>query len=455
MHGRSHTVVAMMCPDCGVEVPANQKFCHDCGASLKGTTEPTEAIDTTTSEEAELPKLNDLPTAEITPREALPDPVWTAPDTQDQTVSAEPAESAPEPAEIVVATSAIVTADDNPDAEHAVTEQIETTESRGTSTEEMPALFDGHDDLGEYAPARKPFELKLIFLLAFFGAVAVLMSVAADVTDIRTTRPTAGITTGVSTLDDLGTNLAVAGFIGAAAMVIGGLLACFGFRWGAGLAGGAGLGLLGWAAMAIGLAEFPIAVAESITRTSSESFTLTVTRDLGWWLIASVGIVGVLVFLASLRAFSRGTRVALNPWIAALGAVAMVVLAVGPLVPVGQASFADNFSSPTVNIDLPTAYFAGRLAQVGLIAAAGVVGFLIVRPYGLGLAAGGLCVAVWLWASSLGELGSNPIGIADRNPGALNTIPHGVTTAGMALSLLLLIIAVVAATIQRQRTGTY
>ncbi len=448
----------MVCPGCGVEVQENQKFCHDCGASLKGVTEPTELVDTTSPAATELPKLSDLPTAEITPREPLPDPNWAAPEAEDQTVVTDFVETAPEPAEIVVAASAIVGDDartGDVSGQHAVTEQIETPQSQAASTEEMPALFDGHDDLAEYAPAREPFKLKLIFLLAFFGTIAMLMSVVADVTDIRTTRPTAGITTGVSTLEDLGTNLAVAGFIGAATMVIGGLLACFGFRWGDGLAGGAGLGLFGWAAMAIGLAEFPIAVAESITRTSPEAFTLTVTRDLGWWLIASVGIVGVLVFLASLRSLSGGTHVALNPWVAAVGAVTMVVLATGPLVPVGQASFADNFSSPTVNIDLPTAYFAGRLAQVGLIAMAGVIGFLIVRPYGLGLAAGGISTAVWLWVSSLGELGSRPVGIADRNPGALNTIPHGVTTVGMALSILLLIIAIVIATIQRRRVHTY
>jgi hypothetical protein len=444
----------MVCPGCGVEVQENQKFCNHCGASMKGVTEPTEPVDTTSPAEAELPQLSDLPTAEITPREPLPDPTWAAPDAEDQTVVTESVEASPLPAGIVVAAAAIASTDDS-SARLTVTEQIETPGSQGTLTEEMPALFDGHDDLAEYAPARQPFKLKLIFLLAFFGAIAMLMSVVADVTDIRTTRPAAGIITGVSTLEDLGTNLAVAGFIGAAAMVIGGLLACFGFRWGDGLAGGAGLGLFGWAAMAIGLAEFPIAVAESITRTSSESFTLTVTRDLGWWLIGSVGIVGVLVFLASLRSLSGGTHIALNPWVAAVGAVTMVVLAAGPLVPVGQASFADNFSSPTANIDLPTAYFAGRLAQVGLIAVAGVIGFLIVRPYGLGLAAGGISTAVWLWASSLGELGSRPVGIADRNPGALNTIPHGVTTVGMALSILLLIIAIVIATIQRQRVNTF
>lgn len=446
-----------MCPDCGVEVRENQKFCHDCGTSTRGVTEPTQQVDTASSVEAEpaddivLPKLSDLPTAEITPREQLPDPAWAAPDQQDPTEGIEPAEETTELVDVAAATTSVFIAAED----HAITEQINTAPGNAPSTEEMPAVFDGHDDLGEYTQRREPFRLKLVFILSFFGAIAMLMSVVADVTDIRTTRPAAGITTGVSTLENLGTNLAVAGFVGAAVMVLGGLLACFGFRWGAGLAGGAGLGLLGWAAMTIGLAEFPIAVAESITRTSSESFTLTVTRDLGWWLIASVGIVGLLVFASSLRSIGTGNYIPLNPWVAAVGAVTMVVLAAGPLVPVGQASFADNFTSPTATIDLPTAYFAGRLAQVGLIAIAGVVGLLIVRAYGLGLAAGGISVGIWLWASSLGEFGENPVGIADRNPGSLSTVPHGVTTVGMALSILLLITAAVVATIQRQRVDTY
>ena len=121
----------------------------------------------------------------------------------------------------------------------------------------------------------------MIFLLALFGAAAMLMTIVADVIDIRTTRPAAGITTGARTLDDLGSDLGLAGFIGTAIMVIGGLLACFGLRWGAGLAGGAGLALAGWAGLTIGLAELPIAIAESITRTSSIQFTLRVTRISG------------------------------------------------------------------------------------------------------------------------------------------------------------------------------
>jgi hypothetical protein len=229
-------------------------------------------------------------------------------------------------------------------------------------------------------------------------------------------------------------------------------LACFGLRWGAGLAGGAGLAVAGWAGLTIGLAELPIAIAESITRTSSVQFTLTVTRDLGWWLILGVGVVGLIVFFASLRSIGSGGRRALNPLVAAITAVAMVVLAFGPLVPVGAAGFADNFRSVDPTRDLPTAFFAGRLWQVGLVALAGVVGMLIVRSYGLGLAAGVVSVPLWLWVTSLGEIGSNPVGIAYRNPGADSTVPHAVTNVGMVTTLALLIVAGAFATYRLTRS---
>ena len=311
----------------------------------------------------------------------------------------------------------------------------------------MPALFDGHDDVVTFPTVREPFRIKFIFVAAFLGGVASLMAAVGDVVDIRTTRPAAGITTGTSTLDDIGSNLGPGGVIGGAVMVIGGLLACFGLRWAVGLAGGAGLALAGWAALSIGLVEAPVGVAESITRASSDAFTLTVTRDVGWWLIIAVGAIGLVVFLASLRGLRRAGQRFLNPISAAIGAVCALVLAVGPLVPVGSATWRDNLQSPTAEIDLPTVFFAGRLAQVGLIALVGVVGFLLVRSYGLGLVAGGTSVAVWLWVTSLLEAGSRPVGIAGRNPGATDTVPHGVTTVGAVTTIVVLLIAVIVAVV--------
>ena len=181
---------------------------------------------------------------------------------------------------------------------------------------------------------------------------------------------------------------------------------------------------------------------------------MRVTRDVGWWLIVGVGILGVLVFATSLRSAGTGGHRALNPLIAAVTAVASVILGFGPLIPVGNATFSDNFRSPDPNFDLPAAFFAGRLGQLVLIVVAGVVGMLIVRSYGLGLGAGAVSVAVVLWVMSLAEMGSRPVGIAGRNPGAATTVPHAVTSVGMVSTLTLLAVAAGVATYLLRRRPT-
>jgi hypothetical protein len=426
----------MVCPGCGIDVAENQKFCHECGAEIPTTAIdadlPTQPVPTDSSGAGERPPVS---AAELTTSELAPPAVAPAEASESPTTEIPSPDTPPEIPTTEIPTPVSTTAE-------VPTTEIPTPDAPPVSTTaEMPAtLFDGSADLADYPTPREPFRVRVEFILALFGAAAVLMTLVADVTDIRTTRPAAGIATGTTTLDGLGTSLGPAALAGASVMVIGALLACFGLRWGAGLAGGGGLALVGWAGLTIGLAELPIAIAESITRTSTEQFTLRVTRDVGWWLVVGVGIIAMSVFATSLRSIGTGGRRALNPIVAAVTAVAMVVLAFGPLVPVGDAGFADNFRSPDPDRDLPTLFFTGRLGQVGLIALAGVVGLLIVRSYGLGLAAGGVSVAVVLWALSIGEVGSRPVGIADRNPGARDTVPHGVTTVGMVATLALLAI---------------
>ncbi len=485
----------MRCPLCTTEVSEHQRFCHQCGGALSSAPDDanadvgaeaqaahdgsadaeaahTDAADTESTPDESATTDAAAADAATEPVEVTDADIDTVTDTStepveatevaapvatiDSTAATEPVELTPTtelaaaPAELAAPTRRMDAL--APPTGDAVSPTGLSEDFAPPVTAEMPAIFDGVGDLAEYPTQREPFRIRVIFLLAVFGAAAMLMSIVADVIDIRTTRPAPGITTGARTLEDLGSNLGLAGFVGAAAMVLGGLLACFGLRWGAGLAGGAGLALAGWAGLSIGLAELPIAIAESITRTSSVEFTLRVTRDLGWWLIAGVGVVGVIVFLASLRSIGTGGKPALNPLVAAVTALAMVVLAFGPLVPVGDAVFADNFRSVDPMRDLPAAFFAGRLGQVGLIALAGVAGMLIVRSYGLGLAVGGVSVSVWLWVSSLAEIGSNPVGIAYRNPGADDTVPHAVTTVGMVASLALLLIAAAFATYRLNRS---
>ncbi len=414
----------MRCPTCEAEIEVgvgeHPGSCSNCGATIE---EPSaDAPDVDPDDE-----FDDEPTQPIdaTAPVDAPDPA--------------PVDDVTEPVQAVAFAPPVPITEQMLVATPTITDQYPVVEMPAP----MQAVFDGSDDIAQFPEPREPFRLRVIFLLSVFAAAAMLMTIVATVVDIRTTRPTAGIVTGSRVLDDFGSNLGLAGFIGAAVLVVGSFLSCFGLRWGAGLAGGAGLALVGWAGLSIGLAELPIAVAESITRTSTspEPFTLRVTRDIGWWLIVGLGAIGLIVFLASLRWIGTGRRVALNPMIAALTAVAIVVLGFGPLVPVGNASFADNFRSTDPLRDLPAAFFAGRLGQVGLVVLAGVVGMLIVRSYGLGLAIGGVSVSVWLWVSSYSEIGVNPVGIADRNPGADNTIPHAVTTVGVVASLALLLIA--------------
>ena len=405
----------MVCPSCGVEVSVRQRFCNACGTSLRGVTDPTEPMQTERM----------LPTEPVqaVPAGALP--------------TAFPITEMSPPADGDITTEMFAPPTGAP---------ITTLEMPVTAA---PALFDGLDDVIALPPDRERFRVRFIFLASFIGAVAALMAAVGDVIDIRTSRPTAGITSGIATLDDVASNLGPGGVIGAAVMVVGALLACFGVRWASGMAGGAGLALAGWAALTIGLVEVPVGEAESITRASDNAFTLTVTRDVGWWLVVAVGAIGVVVFLASLRLVRRANQRYLNPLIGGIGAVCMLLLAVGPLVPMRDATWRDNIRSPDAAIDLPTIFFAGRLAQVALIAFTGVVGFLAVRAYGLGLAAGGVSIAGWLWITSLIELGPRPTGIAARNPGALDTVPHGVTIAGMVLSVVVIVVAVIVALVTR------
>ncbi len=466
----------MYCPSCGHEVEDGQKFCQDCGRSLSGVTDATEALIITPSPEPpaefgsaqddktlvspvpgggdeQVPDVADLPTREITPRAPIPDPDWATPTGDNPTITTgaapPPVVEAPAGVDFSATTQIPVQSGPNTTTMDVIP---------GGNTDEFPAVFDGSGDIHEYPRGRDPFKLKLVFVLAFFGAIATLMAAVADIIDIRTSAPVDGIATGIRTLDTLGTNLAVAGFFGATVMALGGLLACFGFRWGAGLAGGAGLALAGWSAMVIGLAELRIASAESITRQTTDiAFTLKITRDLGFWLVVVVAVAGILVFVSSLRSFGADGRPALNPWIAALGAVAGVILVAGPLLPEGNATFSNNFKSATTVLDLPTAYFGGRLVQLALIGFTIVFGLLIVRAYGLGLAAGGVSVAFWMWLSSLADMGTFPLGIAAGNFGAGDSAPHAVTTVGMALTIVMLVAAAILAAMgsQRQRQQGY
>ena len=249
-------------------------------------------------------------------------------------------------------------------------------------------------------------------MLAIIAAVATVVGVASTVIEITTPAGQAPFDVGVWRVNDFGTNNTIAALLAAGTMVLGALAWCFGYRWGAGLAGGAGAALAGWAALLIGLAELPISTAEA----GAQLAPADITRDIGFWAVVGAGGVGVLVLLVSFARAGNDRRAGLDPWVAALAAVSALVAAVGPTIPEGSAAWSGNYSSSGFAVDLPTAFFAGRLVQLGLFAFCGVVGFLLVRRYGLGLAVGGAVSAGWMVATAATERTDSPIGLAFRNP---------------------------------------
>jgi hypothetical protein len=274
------------------------------------------------------------------------------------------------------------------------------------------------------------FRVKPLLVLSVLAAVAAVVAMAADVVTIE---PDAQP---VWKLNDFGTNLTVAGIVLGLTIVGGALAWCTGFRWGAGLAGGAGVGLAGWAALALGAAE----TAATSNWPPAAPRTAELTREVGYWGIAAAGGLGLVVLLASLPRAGNDRRAGLDPWVAALGAIATLAAAIGPLIPLNDANLDLNWSSPP-GADWPTAYFAARFVCLGLLLVGGVVGFLLVSRYGLGLAIGSSLGLGWLTLTAATEQTDRPIGPAYWNPGSTDTKPYVVTVAGIGLLLFFGVVA--------------
>ena len=99
----------------------------------------------------------------------------------------------------------------------------------------------------EAASAAPTFRLKPLLVLAVVTAAAAIVGMFLAILDLDV--PGNPELDGPWKLNDFGTNLTVAGMLTVLTMVLGALAWCVGFRWGAGLAGGAGAGLAGWAAL--------------------------------------------------------------------------------------------------------------------------------------------------------------------------------------------------------------
>lgn len=310
------------------------------------------------------------------------------------------------------------------------------------ATAHLPATYAPWEG-GDWEVATEPaddgprFRIRPLLVLAILPAVAAFVGMFIGLVDIE---PTGPLPFGPSKLNDFGTNQTVTGIVLAVAMLLGALAWCGGFRWGAGLAGGAGAGLAGWVVMAIGLAESRIAQAEAVNPAA------TVTRDIGYWSLVGAGAVGLLVLVTSLLHAGNDRRAGLDPWVAALGAIATIAAVLGPLIPLNDSNLDLNWSSPQ-GVDRPTLFFVARFVQLGLLLLCGVLGFLLVRRYGLGLAMGGVVGIGFLTLTTATEQTEAPIGPAVANPGSLDGKPYIVTIVGVGLMVFFGLVATVMALI--------
>jgi zinc-ribbon domain len=389
----------MQCPSCGTDVRAGQKFCAECGTSLG-----TPADDATRV----------MAGAPSGPQEATTGrfPTSPPPDQRESPTVQLPASAAATNQVKVVTT--------------------DTTPVRFEDTDQVP--FESRWDTPAIRTAAEPrrrrqFRLRPLLLLAILGAAAVVVGAFTTLIKIDAGPDAVPFEVGTWMVNDFGTNNAVAGVLAGIAMVVGSLAWCVGYRWGAGLAGGAGAALAGWVALLLGLAEWPIANAEA----AAALVPTQITRDVGYWALIGAGAVGLLVLIVSFAQSGRDGRSGLDPWIAALGAVSFLIAAIGPLIPEGTADWSANFSSDTLVVELPTMFFVGRLVQLGLLALIGVFGFLLVRRYGLGLAVGAAVTAGWMLVTAATETTDSPIGPGFANPGAEDLQPHAVTIVGFAM----------------------
>ena len=222
-------------------------------------------------------------------------------------------------------------------------------------------------------------------------------------------------------------------------------------RLGTGIGGGIGIAAAAWAASLLGVAVWLMDGWDQDARQHAARFTKT--WDVGFFILAAIVVLGLVVFVISLPGSSVDGLRRFNPLLSVLGVVGALALAAGPLIPVNGASFGDNFPGE----GMPVATIVARIASLLLIGFGAVVGFVNGRRWGLGLAAGSVAVAIVLWVASLlndtqpgvGSLLSKPhensaplsAVVSRTNPGAIRTTPHLVTTLG-AIGVLVALLGI-------------
>ena len=289
--------------------------------------------------------------------------------------------------------------------------------------------------------------LNAIALLAVLGGSLAIVSTFFTQLTISSDAPIAEVL-GDYKLNDLaaafrsgglftGSNLQVGVIVAGAFMVLGALFAAWGRSYGAGLATGAALALIPvlicvWGNVAK-IADTAALQAQDAKDATKVGTYVDTSVGSGFLLLVGASVLGLVVLIVSVPTARSDHKPPFNPILSTVGLVASLVAAAGQLVPENGTPFSSNFSSESIGV----LSLSGHLAIIGVVALCGVVGFACRNRWGLALAAGGACIYVWQWLSSIANLGGFPAEPAFGRPGNIDLKPHLATTIGLITMLLI------------------
>jgi hypothetical protein len=276
----------------------------------------------------------------------------------------------------------------------------------------------------------QPFRITPLVVVASLAAVLAVASAFVTVAGIEIS-DLSGVPPTEQTfkLNDFSSNLTIGAILAGILLIVGASMGATGRRVGTGLAGGTGLALAGMMGMMLGQVTQLFDNNEFALLSTGNTFTLTTTRDIGFWLAVVSALLGAAAFVLSFEHVGYDGHPPVHAAIGGVGLLGTAMAVIGPMIPLNNVPFGDQFSNDFV----PPATLLLRQLVLILIAVGGFVGFTRNRRWGLGMVLGAISVATWQLLTAMSESGDIPLSYAGGNPGALDFAPHTVTILGITL----------------------